>query len=87
MLPEIKISYSLYKKYSDLLQMKEKQRANLIKERTTLLLKKPDDKDEQIMLNRDLYIVDGKITYKAGEIEMLKKFLNEIIAENKEGAV
>jgi hypothetical protein len=86
MLPEIKISYSLYKKYSDLIQMKEKQRINLCKKRGKLILKDCIEK-EDLLLRNDLYVTCEKITYKSGEIEILRKFLNEIVTENKEGGV
>jgi hypothetical protein len=82
---EIKISYSLYKKYNDLLQMKEKQRINLCKKRGKLILKDCGNEKEDLLLKNDLYVICEKITYKSGEIEILRKFLNEIIAENKEG--
>ena len=82
---EIKISYSLYKKYSDLLDIKFKRRDNLSKERAKLLLKRPSNKEEQRIVNNDLNIVNDQITYLSGEIEILRKFLHEIIAENKEG--
>ena len=87
MLPEIKISYSLYKKYSDLLDIKFKRRDNLSEVRANLLLKRPSSEEEKRIVNNDLNVVNDQITYISGEIEILRKFLHEIIVENKEGAV